>query len=106
MQPTLPLLMFMSILFPAKLWVVPGQSLMINVKNGGDCTLVMTDFAGHLLLPTGDAGSNDGDVHESSKCATAVWRCCNLRRALSSVHLAVPLSGTLFWESGSLRIGA
>jgi peptidyl-prolyl cis-trans isomerase B (cyclophilin B) len=51
--------MFMSILFPAKLWVVPGQPLMINVKNGGDCTLVMTDFAGKLLLPTGDAGSNE-----------------------------------------------
>jgi cyclophilin family peptidyl-prolyl cis-trans isomerase len=57
--------MFMSILFPAKLWVVPGQPLMINVKNGGDCTLVMTDFAGKLLLPTGDAGSNESTSDQS-----------------------------------------
>jgi peptidyl-prolyl cis-trans isomerase B (cyclophilin B) len=64
MQSTLPLLMFMSILFPAKLWVVPGQPLVINVKNGGDCTLVMTDFAGKLILPTGDAGSNESTGDE------------------------------------------
>jgi cyclophilin family peptidyl-prolyl cis-trans isomerase len=38
---------------------------MINVKNGGDCTLVMTDFAGHLLLPTGDAGSNESTNDQS-----------------------------------------
>jgi peptidyl-prolyl cis-trans isomerase B (cyclophilin B) len=59
MQPTIPLLMFMSVLFPAKLWVVPNQPLMINVKGGGACTLVMTDFAGKLILPTGEQGSNE-----------------------------------------------
>ena len=74
-----------------------------TVEYGHVVTRLLQYFGGG---EPGDAGSNDGDVHESSKCATAVWRCCNLRRALSSVHLAVPLSGTLFWESGSLRIGA
>jgi cyclophilin family peptidyl-prolyl cis-trans isomerase len=58
MQSTIPLLMFMSVLFPAKLWVAPNQPVMINVKGGGDCTLVLTDFAGKLVLPTGDGGSN------------------------------------------------
>ena len=59
MQPALPLLMFMSVLFPAKLWVLPNQPVVMNVHNGGDCVLVMTDFAGKLVLPTGDAGSNE-----------------------------------------------
>jgi cyclophilin family peptidyl-prolyl cis-trans isomerase len=51
-------MLFMSILFPAKLWFVPGQPLLINVKGAGDCTLVMTNFAGKLVIPTGDSGSN------------------------------------------------
>jgi peptidyl-prolyl cis-trans isomerase B (cyclophilin B) len=58
MQSTLPLLMFMSVLFPAKLWVAPTQPLMINVRGGGECTLVLTDFAGKLILPNGEPGSN------------------------------------------------
>jgi peptidyl-prolyl cis-trans isomerase B (cyclophilin B) len=58
MPSTLPLLMFMSILFPAKLWVAPGQPLLINVRGGGDCTLILTDFEGRLAFPTGDPGSN------------------------------------------------
>jgi peptidyl-prolyl cis-trans isomerase B (cyclophilin B) len=59
MPSTLPLLVFMSVLFPARLWLVPGQPLLIDVKGAGDCTLVMTDFTGKLVLPTGDADANE-----------------------------------------------
>ena len=58
MPTTLPLLIFMSVLFPAKLWVAPGQPLVINVKGSGDYTMVLTNFAGRVILPSGDPGSN------------------------------------------------
>jgi len=42
-------------LTPAKQWFAPGQPLNIDVKPGGEATLVLTDFAGKVITPQGSA---------------------------------------------------
>lgn len=49
---TLPLMVFMSVLFPVKLWFAPSQPIQIDVRGaGGAVHLVVTDFAGKTIDP-------------------------------------------------------
>src|SRR5579863_2232206 len=49
MPPSLPLMVFMSILFPAKLWFAPGQPIDISVKGANQpISLILTDFTGKV----------------------------------------------------------
>jgi peptidyl-prolyl cis-trans isomerase B (cyclophilin B) len=40
---------------PGKQWFAPGQPINIDVKPGGEATLVLTDFAGKVISPQGSA---------------------------------------------------
>src|ERR1041384_1087575 len=48
----------LSVLIPAKSWFAPNQPLTINVKPTGAMTLVVTDFAGNNVEPSGDTSVN------------------------------------------------
>lgn len=61
MSPALPLMMFMSVLFPSKLWYAPNQPITINVKPAGEVQLVLTDFAGKTI-EAGAAANISGET--------------------------------------------
>jgi hypothetical protein len=42
-------------LTPTKMWFAPNQPLTVNVKPGGEATLVLTDFNGKVLDAKGPA---------------------------------------------------
>lgn len=61
------LLSVFSVLIPTKVWFAPNQPITVNVKAAGDVTLVLTDFAGKKLDPSGSAdvgGEKQVDVKE------------------------------------------
>src|SRR5688572_24541817 len=49
------LLLAASALTPTKMWFAPDQPLTIDVKPGGEATLVLTDFAGKVRDAKGSA---------------------------------------------------
>lgn len=56
MHPILSTILLFASLTPAKMWFPPDQPIMVDVKPGGaEATLVLTDFAGKILAPTGNA---------------------------------------------------
>jgi peptidyl-prolyl cis-trans isomerase B (cyclophilin B) len=55
MHPILSTILLVASLTPSKMWFAPDQPLMVEVKPGGEATLVLTDFAGKILAPTGNA---------------------------------------------------
>ena len=62
MHAVLSILLVAASLTPTKMWFAPGQPIMIDVKPGGaEATLVLTDFAGKILVPTGNADVSGED---------------------------------------------
>lgn len=56
MHPILSTILLFASLTPAKMWFPPDQPILVDVKPGGaEATLVLTDFAGKILAPTGNA---------------------------------------------------
>jgi peptidyl-prolyl cis-trans isomerase B (cyclophilin B) len=61
MSPTLPLVMFMAVLFPSKLWFAPSQAVNIDVHSpAGQVALELTDFDGKPV-PTPAGASVEGN---------------------------------------------
>lgn len=56
MHTVLSTILLVASLTPSKTWFPPDQPVTINVKPGGvEATLVLTDFSGKILAPTGPA---------------------------------------------------
>ncbi len=60
MQSIVPVLMLWSVLFPARQWVSPTQSLDVTCKSPTPVTLILSDFTGSTIAPTGPAELRDG----------------------------------------------
>lgn len=54
-EPTTVLVVFMSVLFPLKLWYAPDQPMTIDVRPNEPVTLVMTNFGGTVQDPQATA---------------------------------------------------
>ena len=51
MNPIVPALMLMSVLFPTKAWFAPGAPVLVHVKSAAEVTLMLTDFDGQNIDP-------------------------------------------------------
>lgn len=49
-----------SVLFPSKTWYSPSQPITVQVKDAPDATLVMKDFYGKRIEPSGDTSIKPG----------------------------------------------
>src|SRR5215212_3915833 len=59
MQMVSGLMMFFSVLMPAKVWFAPTQPLMVNIKSDTAVMLVLTDMAGKVSdVPAVEAAPN------------------------------------------------
>src|SRR3954470_19657590 len=64
MQMVSGILMFFSVLMPARVWFAPTQPVMVNVKSDAPVTLVISDMAGKLLdaAPVEAAANREADL--------------------------------------------
>src|SRR5687767_2533307 len=53
--PILSAVLMVASLTPTKTWFAPSHAISVDVKPGGEATLVLTDFAGKPLEPKGSA---------------------------------------------------
>ena len=60
MQSIVPVLMLWSVLFPTRQWVSPTQPLDVTCKSPTPVTLILSDFTGSTIAPTGPAELRDG----------------------------------------------
>lgn len=68
MNTILSTILLVASLTPTKMWFAPDQPIMVEVRSGGEAALVLTDFAGKILAPTGNAeiaGDKTVNVMES-----------------------------------------
>jgi peptidyl-prolyl cis-trans isomerase B (cyclophilin B) len=53
-------MMLWSVLIPARQWVTPSQPLQVTVKSPAQVTLLLSDFTGSTIAPTGPVDLRDG----------------------------------------------
>ncbi len=56
----LPLLMLWSVLVPERQWVPPDRPMIVSAKAAGAVSLVLADFTGSTIAPTGSVSMQDG----------------------------------------------
>src|SRR5258708_3353015 len=64
MQPAAALVMLWSVLVPARQWGPPNMPVEVTVKFPAPLTLLLADFTGSTIAPTGPAEARDGKTIE------------------------------------------
>src|SRR5437762_2914219 len=60
MQPVVSAMMIWSVLVPARQWVPPSLPVEVMVKSAAPITLILSDFTGSTIAPTGPVEMKDG----------------------------------------------